>query len=236
MKFTGNSLRILITTVLVIFCRNNYPQSSYFNINKEIGRPLINYYGPRDYESEPQNLAILQDKRGIIYAANNSGTILEFDGVKWRHIIISNKLPVESLAEDEKGQIYVGGTKDFGFLIPDSNGSLHFRSLLNYVDERNRNFTWVTPVTATEDGIYFQTQQSLFRWQNNRMKIWRTNTAFTNSFWINNSFYIQESQRGIMMMQNDSLVLIPGGEKFADDFIKAMLPYKSAKFAALIPK
>ena len=227
MKYSVKSFIYLFLISCAIFNQSVESQSTYPVINKESGRPIINYYGPRDYKSEPQNLAILQDARGIIYAGNNSGTILEFDGVSWRHITIPNKLPIESLAEDEQGRIYVGGIKDFGFLKPDSNGSLYFQSLLNFVDEKDRNFTWVTPVIATANGIYFQTKQNLFRWKNNRMKIWRANTFFTNSFCVYNNLYIQESQTGLMKLLGDSLVPVPGGEKFAKNEIQVMLPFKS---------
>ncbi len=204
------------------------------NFSKEIGWLNINYYGPKDYNSEPQNLAILQDSRGIIYAGNNSGTILEYDGVSWRHITISNKLPIESLAEDTQGQIYVGGTKDFGLLKLDSIGSLHYQSFLKYVNQKDLNFTWVTPIHATTRGVYFQTQQSLFLWQNNKLKTWKAHTSFTNSFWIYNDLYIHEKQIGLMKLENDSLKIVPGGEKFSEDVVLVMMPYeKELKSGAL---
>ena len=215
-----------------MLCIDFYPPVLSQTLNtysaNEIGRLPINNYGPKDYNSEPQNLAILQDKRGLIYAGNNSGMVLEFDGVRWRHIVLPDRLPIESLAEDEQGRIYVGGTKDFGFLEPDSIGNLRFRSLMNFVDQKDRNFNWVTPINATKNGIYFQTQQSLFLWQNNKLKAWKAQTSFTNSFWIYNDLYIHEKQIGLMKLENDSLKIVPGGEKFSnDDVVLVMMPYKT---------
>ncbi len=228
----GKSLKILILIICIIFCRLIEPQTSNSKISKEIGRPFINFYGPKDYKSEPENFAILKDSRGIIYDANNSGNILEFDGTGWRHIILPNQLPVESLAEDEKGRIYVGGTKDFGYLKPDSNGNLHFQSLLQYVKKEDRIFTDVITVIATPDGIYFQTQFQLFRWKNSMLKVWKSHTKFLNSFWIYHNLYIFQNGIGLMIMKNDTLRLAPGGDIFINRPVQAMLPYNKRSFSA----
>ena len=216
---------LFILQSLLILCNLTSAQTLNDYNKNEIGLLHINNYGPKDYNSEPQNLAILQDSRGIIYAGNNSGTILEFDGDKWRHINLPNKLTILSLAEDKQGKIYVGGTKDFGFLEPDSIGNLQFKSLLKFVDKQDRNFTDVKAVFASGNGIYFQTQQSLFCWENDKIKVWKAGTSFTNSFWVNNKLYVYENQIGLMVLNNDSLKLTTGGQIFEHKQIQTMLPY-----------
>jgi len=47
------------------------------------------YYSSTDYNSTPQNWSVTQDHRGIMYFGNSS-CILEYDGVSWRNIFVSN--------------------------------------------------------------------------------------------------------------------------------------------------
>jgi hypothetical protein len=193
--------------------------------NNEIGKPFIQHYGSSDYKSAPQNFAILQDHRGIIYVGSNQGEILEYDGVTWRHILFPNRLPVRALAENNDGQIYVGGSKDFGYLGSDSTGTLQFQSLLKYVKKEDNIFQKINSVYATRFGIFFCSQERLFCWKNNKIKVWSPQTIFGHSFLVNGNLYIYQEKVGLMIMKNDSITLAPGGEKFANKPILAILPY-----------
>ena len=94
----------------------------------EKGYSTIINYTYKDYDHRPQNHAIIQDKRGVMYFGNRDG-ILEFDGIYWRKIPVNEKL-VRSLAINENGQIYVGARNEFGYLLPDSVGELKYHSLI----------------------------------------------------------------------------------------------------------
>ena len=61
----------------------------------------------------PQNWAITQDRRGVIYAGNQSG-LLEYDGVSWRTIDVPG-VSVRSMAIDDRGNLYIGGQNEIGF-------------------------------------------------------------------------------------------------------------------------
>ena len=64
----------------------------------------VKNYTPRVYELLSQNWCILQDQRGVIYAANQGG-ILEFDGSTWRTIEIPNEF-VRSMDIAPDGTVY----------------------------------------------------------------------------------------------------------------------------------
>ncbi|HEY4874158.1 MAG TPA: hypothetical protein VIH86_01170 [Puia sp.] len=51
--------------------------------NMESGYQLINNYSPKEYGGVQNNLAILQNEKGIMYFGNGGG-LLGFDGAKWR--------------------------------------------------------------------------------------------------------------------------------------------------------
>jgi len=63
--------------------------------------PVTNY-SPVEYGAMPQNWCIVQDHRGVMYIANNEG-ILEYDGKKWRQIILPDDPTIRSLSISEEG-------------------------------------------------------------------------------------------------------------------------------------
>ena len=122
------------------------------------GLKYFKNYTPGEYNGHHQNWAVVRDKRGILYVANNSG-IKEFDGVYWRQIDIPN-FTVCSLARDEAGTIYVGGKDDMGYLAPDSKGTLRYVSLLSHLSSDKRNFSDVNETHCTKQG-FFSGQQNI---------------------------------------------------------------------------
>ena len=132
------------------------------------GSKYFKNYTPREYDHHPQNWAVAQDKRGIIYVGNQAG-LLEFDGVSWRVIDIPN-WTVRSLDVDASGTIYIGGKDEIGFLAPAANGTLEYVSLLDNLEDNQKNFSEVKGTHATKDGIYFRSSSFVFRWNPGKTK------------------------------------------------------------------
>lgn len=207
--------------------------------NSEAGRLFIQYFSPKDYGgAHAQNWAVLQDQRGIMYFGNGVG-VLEYDGVSWRLIPVSNQTIVRSLAIDENNRIYVGAVGDFGYLAPDSAGQLAFVSLLDKVPEANRDFSDVWQTLHTREGIYFRTNNYLFRWGPEHhgirqpkgdtaapgtLRIWKAAVSFHIGYFVRDTLYLRQRDVGLMRMTGDSLQRLPGGELFADESMRIMLP------------
>ncbi|MCK5056420.1 MAG: response regulator, partial [Candidatus Aminicenantes bacterium] len=185
----------------------------------------IKNYSPKEYNNSAQNWSIIQDNRGIIYIGNQGG-LLEFDGVSWRSIAVPNSL-VRSLAIDNNGIVYIGGKNEIGFLTTDLKGALLYESLRGQLDNNLRNFSMVWQTHSTEEGIYFHTSKFLFRWNSKEMKVWQPqkNLIFNASFNCGGELYIRQQKVGLMKMVNDSLVLVPKGEIFAEKRIYLMTRY-----------
>ncbi len=79
----------------------------------EEGRPLVRSYRPFEVGGGTQTWAIVQDSRGVIYAATN-GAVLEFDGASWRRIPTTLNGSVRALAIDATGRMYVAGSQIAG--------------------------------------------------------------------------------------------------------------------------
>ena len=143
-------------------------------------KKYIENYRPKDSNQLWSNRVILQDKRGIIYAGNldyvtNKGKLLQYDGVSWR-TIKGYESGVYSMAVDDRGDIYIGGNNEIGFLIASSNGSLQYKSLIGQLTEDKKDFGYVWSTQSAKEGIYFISSDFLFRWDpdSGKIKVWKS--------------------------------------------------------------
>lgn len=230
--------KIVAITIFFCFCAhsNTYTQRPSPRATSDFpaadsptfGRPFIRNYDPKEYGAAFNYWAIAQDQRGVMYFGNWNG-ILEYDGVSWRLISTPNKSGVRSLAIEANDRIYVGAVGDLGYLAPDSVGDMQFVSLLDHVPPENREFNEVWYSYATSQGVYFRTDKILLRWANQRMQTWKPATSFSGLFVVRDHIYIQQWGVGLLELAGDSLRLAPGGARFADERIYAMLPYAEQK-------
>ena len=207
--------KLQFTIVLLIIFVRTYAQNP--------GMPFIRNYSPAEYRASQQNWAIEQDRRGIIYFGNNDG-LLEYDGISWRLI----KLPgVRALAIDKNGRIYTGLENDIGYLEPNPSGTFVYHSLKEKLPESDRNLANIFNVFIIDDMVVFNTNEKLFLYQKDNIKIIRTSYNYHLSFFVRDSFYIREPGKGLFLLEGDSLHFVSGGERFANERIYSMLPYGS---------
>ena len=209
------------------------PQSLPEADNQIAGLPVIRNYSPSEYNATPQNWSIVKDKRGVMYFANTGG-VLEFDGVEWRLIPVTNEV-ARNLAIDKNGIIYVGGVDEFGYLQPDSVGLMKYISLVKLLPPDARRFGDIWSVYASARGVFFQSASHLFLIKNPvsqtdtktkpEIKIWHSRGIYSPAFFVNGDYYIPESGTGIFVLKGDSLSLVPGSGQFAKETIYDMLNY-----------
>lgn len=199
----------------------------------ETGQPFMTVYPSKEFDGHTQFWAIEQDDRGVMYIGDGYG-IQEFDGVNWRLILNANHTFGRSLSKDEKGRIYAGSSAMLGYLAADERGEMQYHSLMEYIKPEDRQFNYVWSVQATHEGIYFQTNERLFRFHPPAsgtaagawtVDVWRSQELFGYTFWLDQTLYVQQYGVGLMKMEQDSLVLLPGGGQFANDRINVMLPF-----------
>ncbi len=201
-----------------------FPAPLRAGFNPETGSFVFQRYTPKQYGASPQNWAIAQDHRGIMYFGNNDG-LLEFDGLRWRTFRLPNRSPVRSIAVTEQGTVYVGAQGDFGRLEPDFTGTMQFVSLINSIPENDRHFADVWRILPTPQGVYFSTYTRLFRLNlNGTFQSWQPEKKFGRAFHILNSLYVQTAGKGLLRMNADQLEAVPGGERFASEVINAAIP------------
>ena len=212
---------VFFLSLLIFISPNLYSEDTGFKYFKN--------YSYRDYDHQPQNWAVIQDKNGIIYVGNNGG-LLEFDGVSWRLIETPNYTAVRSMDIDETGTLYIGGGNEIGYLSPDSKGFLQYVSLLDHLEEQQRNFGNVLKTISMKDGIYFCTLKFLFRWhpKTKQIKVWKPTAPtqrFLMAFACNEKLVIHREHTGLVQMVNDSMELLPGTEMFARERMVMVVPF-----------
>lgn len=214
------------TILFIQYCLCSF--SAFAQIQDE-GIPFIRNFTQQDYKAAPQNWAIVQDHRGIMYFGNNYG-ILEFDGNHWRQFGIANRTIVRSLAIDKEGTIYVGGQDDFGYLQPDAQGQMAYVSLKARLEKKYQNFDDVWKIFVTDEGILFCTLSFNFYLRNNRLKAYPADPAQSSPpFYVREKVFIPINGKGIFELKNEKMHLIPHSEAFGTYIIAAMLPYEENK-------
>ena len=100
--------------LIIIFCWLSFQTAV---AQPSIGLPAIKNYKSTEYNAATDIWDVKQDKRGILYYANNDG-LLTFDGNYWKLYPMPNKTPIRSLAIDDAGRIYAGGQDEIGYFYP----------------------------------------------------------------------------------------------------------------------
>jgi signal transduction histidine kinase/DNA-binding NarL/FixJ family response regulator/ligand-binding sensor domain-containing protein len=193
----------------------------------DYGFKYFKNYTLADYSLQPQNWAILQDKRGVIYVGNQGG-LLEYDGVSWHTIKVPN-WSVRSMAVDDKGTLYIGGENEIGFMAPDPGGNLKYESLLHHLEADKKNFGTVWKTRSIAGTVYFWSSKAIYKWDKKKLSLWQPDHHYNGIYTCAGKLFVNQKKIGIKQLEKDSLQLIPGGEQFAEAKIVMMVPYKKQK-------
>jgi signal transduction histidine kinase len=194
---------------LIVFLVSFLFMSQSFCLAQASGDYFYRNFTAQDMKASDWIQSIAQDSRGIIYAGNNLGTILEYDGSRWRTISATNG-PIRSLKADSSGRIYVGSFGEFGYLEPDKKGAMQYRSLMEKVGDEDKNISDVWSVDFFGRDVYFRSVERLFRYRDGQIK------AFTNPYgWFGNLIVV-EDQLFVSLDYNGTLLKMNGDtlEKF----------------------
>lgn len=190
------------------------------------GVPFVRNFSTQEYGAGIQNWDIVQDKRGLIYIANNFG-LLEFDGNRWQIYRVKNGSKMRSVVVDDTGKIFVGCQGDFGYFFPNKQGQLQYTSLADSLAPAYRNFDETWNVFLDEGRVYFCTFSNIFIYDHNKFTVVKPAHALELSFFVNRELYVDERERGITQLNGDNLTTIEGSEFFKNKGISSILPYSS---------
>ena len=207
----------------------NSTQEVYYGIQNKQGSPFIRNYTPEEYKNSPQNWAITQDKRGVMYFGNSHG-VIEFDGKNWELIEVSNNSVVRSLSINKNGTIFVGALNEFGYLASDPSGKLIYISLRNMLNEQDKNFNDIWKIYSTTHGIYFLSAKKIFRYYNDSINILPSEYSSNNGYLVNDELFVVKRDSGMYIVKGNVFKLLPFTEEFTSGFGRiAILPYTDKK-------
>lgn len=194
------------------------------------GMPIVQNYASKETNVGPQVWTITQDHRGLIYQGASSSALEEFDGVSWRKIFLPVTV-IRSLTVDEKNRVWVGANADFGYLAPDTKGSLQYHTLVDKIPAKNRGFTDVWQTLPTTQGVFFRSYEFLFRWDGNQMHVWTPGAGghFQALSEVNGHIYTAQDNVGLEEIVGDDLRPVPGGDAYKGQMKLFLYPYDTGR-------
>lgn len=147
-----------------------------------------------------QNRQIRQDKKGILYFANNEG-VLSFDGIQWKAFPLPNKSIVRSIEFGPDNKLYVGGQDEFGYFEPSANGKLEYHSLKHLIPEAERSFTDVWEIYFHRGLIFFQTSNKIFQVSDKHVTVYKS-THWRFIAKCGDKLIAQDFNKGLLLFQN----------------------------------
>ncbi len=103
---------------------------------------------------------------------------------------------------------------------------LKFVSFLKFLDKQYHEFGDVWDVVSTSKAVFFKTQDKIFRWNGNTIKVFNSIVSF-RLYTIGNEVFVRNGGEGLLKIFGDSLKLVPHGEMFASIGIYDMLPFRN---------
>jgi len=195
----------------------------------QAGLPFMERFTARDYQGAPQNWAMAQDARGLMYLANDGGMVLEYDGAAWRSIPIANGTRARSLALGADGAVYVGAVDELGRLTPDENGALTYESLLPRLDPAKRSVGEVWGAVASEGRVYFQTKERLLIWDGATFLEHEVDSPFQPGFAIDGAYFLRQKGIGMTRLTASGFVPIEGTAALAETPVFFMTAWRDGR-------
>lgn len=214
------------TFVLVYFALfSNY----ILGQDKVIGLPEIRNYKKTDYKGDPQNWQIDQDQNGNLYFANNKG-LYQFDGTSWRKYSLPNSGLIRSFKIEKSGKIYVGGTNEFGYFKPNSNGKMEYFSLSKFIGkDAPKLFDVIWKIHTFDNEIIFQSFVAAYIFKENKLTLLLPPSRFQFSFEVHNHLYFQDHKIGILEYKNGKLIMMKGTDVLNGNEIWGIFPMPGNK-------
>jgi ligand-binding sensor domain-containing protein/DNA-binding CsgD family transcriptional regulator len=166
-----------------------------------IGLPAIRNYRNTDYHAANETWDIGQDKRGLLYFANNDG-LLTFDGTYWKLYPLPNKAAIKSLAIDTAGRIYVGGQDEVGYFFPDRNGILKYHSFKDKLPKIAQQFADIWNIVLAGNEVYFRTIETIFQWKEGQIRTFDAPGGWQFMTRIDSQLLAEDKTKGLFVFRD----------------------------------
>lgn len=188
----------------------------------------IRNFSASEYGGFNQMWQCLQDDKGLIHVASTSA-MFSYDGTRWYGTTIKKGAATRQILFDTAtATIYAGSVSDFGYLEPDSIGSLVYKSFVDQLTPEQAIFTDVWKMCQVGKRIYFQSSERIFVVEDKKVigaiEPWEEK-SFALMFCVGNRIYVRQRETGIMEIQELKMTLVPNSEIFANERLLGMMAY-----------
>lgn len=233
------SIRLVLfftISFLILVPKSSFAQSIY----EQVGRLPITTYTTEEYGGIPGVYTSIQNENGLMYFGA-IGNMYEYDGVSWRPLFKKNALvTIQCFAKDSSGRIFYGG-QDFGYLQTDPKGETRAISLLHLIPEQYRSSFQATAIHFWKDKVILKTANIILQLELEvdftlkSLKSWQPDTRFGKSFLVANQIYVRQVDRGLFLLDEGDLKLIPGTENiFGKETVSIMLSFPEKSNEAIL--
>ena len=186
-------------------------------------------YTKADFNADPQFWAACEGNDGTMFFGNNDGVVI-FDGEHWQKVILPNNSSVRSLSKDSRGVIYAGGYNEAGTVQKDKNGGYYYTSITANLQLEGRNIENVWNIQSQGGKMLFRAYNEIIITSGKTATHLPATTSFGYSALVNNHYYVQENNHGILLLDatGRQLNLLFDAAQYNNEEIAALLPGKTA--------
>lgn len=215
------TLSIRVLSLIIVMCTSSDLMAQPKEYEPSFSHIPALHFSPRNSNLKPTTWSVIQDRRGVIYVADEDG-IKYFTGRAWLSIETSSGTTVRSLAASADGTLYYGAQGEFGKIEADSTGKLFAIDLSTYLYQFKISFgnVWATHVIGST--VVFQTTESIFIWDGHQIRTYNSESGFHTSHVVSGELYAREEGVGLMRLADGRFQLVNGGELLADTRIYMM--------------
>jgi serine phosphatase RsbU (regulator of sigma subunit) len=214
-------------SLLILFFSIVFSVSAQIN---KFGTPLSNYFSPDGYKANPRNYSILVNKvNGKLFVGNAEAGVMVYDGVNWEKKLLHNRSIVYSLAQDDNGIVYVGGTDEFGFIDYNKDGDVRYNcisdSIVKALKLKNSS-VWKTYVYKNK--AYYCLIPAIIEYEitNSKFKVYKLPKSSFLSFVLDNGeLYVGNYDLGLLKLKGDTVVVAKNGTVFKNSDIYSVINY-----------
>lgn len=204
----------------------------------------VSFISPSDYGQHAQNWDVLQGSDGQMYFANTNG-LMRYDGYSWS--LLELPTTVMSLYESNDGVLYAGLTGDFGIIHRNPDGSLHYESIFDKIEDEGQvlpNTSFIDTYRIFElDGIIMMlTDIGLYSWDGAELRFWEDVTPYVNTDF--ESVLISQRYDGSLFMplrpeaelsiaDSSEFMTEKDGQPVLNDILAGLIKQEDGSFLAL---
>jgi len=207
----------------ILFCHVLTSQNeNYFSRN----------YVPKDYGAGANNFGVVQDKKGIIYVANDNG-ILIYNGLHWLLCSRNDEVTITSIFSSKSGDIYFGSKDgDFGMVQQAQNGKFIYYSLANNLKEAEKPQESIKHIVSLNDAVYFLSADKLIEYKNGLFKAFNPTNAFhIRAFVCGNHLFVCDIDNSFLVLENGVLNPVSNTEELSSKKPFFNFPISSTEFS-----